>query len=328
VLALLKEQSTPYLLKDDLQTVLEMALKAMTRAGCKTRHWCRPQEYCTDLGLRAARLALEDANLAPQAIEMIIFTGLSKAFVEPATAHVIKAELGAHQANAIDTQDACTSFVKSMELASALISSHRYRNVMIVCGERTFDFIDFSCKTVDEFDWKVGGLTIGDAAGAMILQASDDVEYVEDPYHWHFSHKFLPNSYALCTVGLNHPIGQRYRAISNARRLVRELSETVLQIAPETFAQEKFRGFQCDNLFVHEIGTVGVDTISESLRRAEVAIPETFRSFFPEYGNVASASLPLGLMLAKKENRLKPKAHCMYICPSAGLQVSLGLFKY
>ena len=165
----------------------------------------------TDIAYRAATAALQDAGLDARDLDLIIFTGMSKAFIEPATAHVLRHKLQALNANVIDTQDACTSFIKSIEIGHALISSGHYRHILIVAGERTFDWADMVCKTKDELAWKFGSLTIGDGAGAIILEATDETMYSEDDNHMKFSYELSDGQYHLCTIGLNYTLGERYK---------------------------------------------------------------------------------------------------------------------
>ena len=99
----------------ELSALMEKAAHNLEKAGSVIRHWCREDEYCTDIAKQASLKAMEEAGVDPADIELIIFTGMSKAFVEPATANVLQHELGALNANVIDTQDACSSFIKSIQ---------------------------------------------------------------------------------------------------------------------------------------------------------------------------------------------------------------------
>jgi len=106
VLRLLIDQSKPYLTDKDLLKLTARAEMLLEKAGCGIRYWCSPEQHCTDIARIAAERALKDAGVQPEEIDLILFTGMSKAFVEPATAHILRDELGASRANVLDTQDA------------------------------------------------------------------------------------------------------------------------------------------------------------------------------------------------------------------------------
>ncbi len=326
VLNLLEKNSAPYLEDKDFNKLIKKAKDTLKKAGSSIRYWCDENQYCTDIAKIAAERAIADAGISAAEIDLIIFTGMSKAFVEPATAHVLRHELGATNANVIDTQDACTSFMKSLELADSLIKTGNYRTILIACGERTYDWADFVCKTVDELKWKFGSLTIGDAAGAMVIQGTEAAPYIEDPRHMRFFYRLDGGSYATCHIGLNFRVGERYRLHSHSARLIRTGYEVMLGLLIEKIAEEPWKDLKYDNLFIHDIGRIIDGMVLPAMREANVHVPDTYRSFFPEYGNVASASFPLSLYLAKNDGRLKPGNLAIYVCPAAGVQAGIMAF--
>ena len=328
VLRLLEAHSTAYLSEKDFGKLMAKAREQLDKSGNRTRYWCERDQYCTDIARVAAERALADAGMAAGELDLILYTGMSKAFVEPATAHVLRHEIRALNANVIDTQDACTSFMKSVELADSLIQCGRYHNILVVAGERTFDWADFTCKTVYELDWKFGSMTIGDAAGAVVLRPTREPAYVRDPKHMRFFYHLEDGTYATCHIGLNHRIGERYRLHSHSGRLIRTGLKAVASLLTKILNHEDFQGLQYDNLFIHDIGKMIDEQVLPSIRKADVCVPDSYRSYFPEYGNVASASFPLGLWLAREDGRLKRGNSCVFICPAAGVQAGVMFFRY
>lgn len=328
VLEMLRNQSVGYLNNGDMEKILAKARYKLNKSGNDTRFWCGENEFCTDIAKKAAEEALQDAGIGAEEIDLIIFTGMSKAFVEPATAHVLRHEIGAINANVIDTQDACTSFMKSIELANSLIMTGSYNKILIAAGERTFDWADFTCKTVEELAWKFGSLTIGDAAGAMVLEGTEDSSYTEDYRHMNFFYRLADGDYSTCHIGLNHRIGDRYRLHSHSSRLIRLGLEKMMTLMIDLLATEKWHDFQYDTLLLHDIGKMIDEMIIPFLSQAKLCVPETYRSFFPQYGNVASVSLPLGMYLAKKDGRMKKGDIVCYFCPAAGVQAGIFVFKF
>ena len=249
VLQMLKEKSEPYLKRQELDEILFIAGERLAKAGNVTRYWCEENEYCTDIAYHASTAALEDAGITAAEVDLIIFTGMSKAFVEPATAHVLRHKLQALNANVIDTQDACTSFIKSMEIGHALISSGHYRCILVVAGERTFDWADMVCKTKDELSWKFGSLTIGDGAGAVILQATSEQAYAGDGNHMKFSYELNDGQYHLCTIGLNYSLGERYKLYTHTPDLFKSAYAVTRDCVKHYFQTMNSTGFMYDNFF-------------------------------------------------------------------------------
>jgi 3-oxoacyl-[acyl-carrier-protein] synthase-3 len=311
-----------------LDKLIENARAKLIKAGNNTRFWCEENQYSTDIARCAAERAMADAGIEAKEIDLLIYTGMSKAFVEPATGHVLRHELGALNANVIDTQDACSSFIKSIEIADSLIKTEKYRTILIAAGERTYDWADFTCKTVDELAWKFGSLTIGDAAGALVLQKTAEPQYLQNPFHLRAFYKLVDGEYATCHIGLNYRFGERYRLHSNSSRLVRLGMQSFMDLAIDVIAREEFSDFHCDSLFVHDIGSVIDEVVIPFMKAANLPVPENYRSYYPRFGNVASASLPLGMDLAKQDGRLQRGNLAVFVCPAAGVQTGVLIFVY
>ncbi len=327
-LELLRSASAAYLDESDTEKLLQKGKCLLAKSGNATRYWCEPDQYCTDIARIASERALEDAGVQAEELDLIIFAGMSKALVEPATAHILRHEIGATRSNVIDTQDACTSFMKSIELADSLIKSGNYGTVLIATGERTYDWADFTCRTLEEFTLKSASLTIGDAAGAVVLQKTDDHMYVDNPKHMRFFYRIVDGTYETCHIGLNYRFGERYRLSSNSSLLVRTGLQVVMDLLVERLAEDEWKDLRYDNLFIHDIGKIIDDLVLPFLREAKICVPDTYRSFFPEYGNVACASFPLGLWLARQEGRIEPGNLGVFICPAAGVQGGMMVFSY
>ncbi len=328
VLMMLKQKSEQYLSGNDLEEILETARQRLEKAGNITRYWCAEDEYCTDIAYRASVSALEDAGLKASDIDLIIFTGMSKAFVEPATAHVLRHKLQALNANVIDTQDACTSFIKSIEIAHALIRSGHYRRVLIVAGERTFDWADMVCKTKDELAWKFGSLTIGDGAGAIVLEATDDILYLVDDHHMKFSYELSDGQYHLCTIGLNYSLGERYKLYTHTPNLFKSVHGVTKECVKNHCLRSNGSERAYDNLFYHDVGKMAQGIILSLLAESSITVKCPEADFYAEYGNVASVSLPLSMWRAREKGYFKKGNLALCVIPASGTQCGIFSLRY
>ena len=328
VLSMLIERSSGFLSPADLEKLLGKAKHKLAKSGNDTRFWCKENQYCTDIAREASKSALQSAGIDAKDLDLVIFTGMSKAFIEPATAHVLRHEIGATRANVFDTQDACTSVMKSLEIANALIQTGRYKKVLIACGERSYDWADFACKTVEELSWKFGALTIGDAAAAVVLEATEDPQYTQNARHMRFFYRIMDGTYPTCHIGLNHRIGDRYHLYSNASLLIRTGLTAILELLSELYQDKEWFPEHYDTLFIHDIGQIIEELVIPNIKAAGIHVPETYKSYYPKFGNVASASFPLCMSLARDEGRMKRGDLCVFVCPAAGVQGGIMSFVY
>lgn len=170
--------------------------------------------------------------------------------------------------------------------------------ILIASGERSFDWADFTCKTPGELVWKFASLTIGDGAGALVVEKSEDDRYAEDPHHFQFFYRIFSEQFNTCTIGLNYYCGERYRLYSHSKNLIKAGRKATVEL------------------------------IEQMLRDADAYIEGKKKAFFPNFGNVGSASLPIAMCLAQDDGKLKPGNRIFVVVPAAGVQCGIMSFRY
>lgn len=134
------------------------------RTGIRKRHICSEMENY-QMGVIAAKKALENAGLDAKDIDMIIATTVTPDYVTPSTACCIQGEIGAVNAFAFDMNAGCTGFVYALDMADAFIKTGKAKNVLIVSSEILSRITDYTDRTTC--------VLFGDGAGAAVLTADD-----------------------------------------------------------------------------------------------------------------------------------------------------------
>ena len=91
-------------------------------SGIHSRYMVGPGEFASTLGIEAGRIALDDAGVAADAVDLLVFASASHDQIEPATAHIVAEGLGV-DAPAFDAKNACNSFINGAEIAEAFIKT-------------------------------------------------------------------------------------------------------------------------------------------------------------------------------------------------------------
>jgi 3-oxoacyl-[acyl-carrier-protein] synthase-3 len=138
-------------------------------SGIATRRMARDDEYASTLAIAAAREALATAQLDPFDIDLLLFASASRDVVEPATAHIVQAELGS-KAHALDVTNACNSFVNGIDLARSLIVAGRAERALVVTGETPTRAMRPRLDSLAQARAAFAGYTFGDAGAAVVLE--------------------------------------------------------------------------------------------------------------------------------------------------------------
>ncbi|GAA6137082.1 ketoacyl-ACP synthase III [Arenicella sp. 4NH20-0111] len=136
----------------------------------------------SSLAIPAAQEAIDNlTGVNPDHIDLVIFCGIERDQPEPATAHTIQNALGLNARKVFDVANACYGFMDGIETASAYISAGLARYALIVTGEISFkisraisDHLKNAEVTLPRARQLLGGLSVGDAGGAVIVGNSDD----------------------------------------------------------------------------------------------------------------------------------------------------------
>lgn len=133
----------------------------LSRTGIRERRFADPGTAASDLGLIAARRALESARVRAGELDLVICATYTPDMAFPSTACIIQDRIGAKPAAAFDVQAACSGFVYALVVASQFVAASGVRRALVVAS-------DVNSTIVDPEDRKVAAL-FGDGAGAAVV---------------------------------------------------------------------------------------------------------------------------------------------------------------
>jgi len=139
------------------------------RTGIKERRISAKNETTSDMGVKAAKKAIERSGVDVGEIDMIICATISPDyFCMPSTATIISNKLGLANVTAFDISAACTGFVYILSIAKAFIESGMKKNILIIGAEKLSAITDYTDRGTC--------ILFGDGAGAAIISATDNKE--------------------------------------------------------------------------------------------------------------------------------------------------------
>lgn len=138
----------------------------VARTGIRQRHIAADGEKTSDLAIAAAKSALANAKIGPDAIDLIVLATATPDLTFPATAARVQAGLGVTQGAAFDVQAVCSGFIFALATADNFLARGQAKRALVI-GAETFSRI---------LDWSDRGTCVlfGDGAGAVVLAARED----------------------------------------------------------------------------------------------------------------------------------------------------------
>ncbi|MGL2590512.1 ketoacyl-ACP synthase III [Helicobacter pylori] len=268
------------------------------RTGIKERRFANDEEKSSDLGVIAAKQAIERARLTPQDIDLVVVATLSPDFLAmPSTACVLSAKLGIENKPAFDISAACTGFIYLLSVAKAYVESGMYENVLIVGAEKTSSVLDFKDRGTC--------ILFGDGAGACVIgrtkRLKESILDVQISANGNFSN-YLYTPRTLKPTPFNSKEETLEPFLCMKGNEVFKLAVKTLLKDVEMILEKNALKPEDVRLFIpHQANFRIIQAVREHLDFKDEQVVLTVH----KYGNTSAASIPMAMCEAYEEGRLK-----------------------
>ncbi len=282
---------------DDLAKIVDTSDEWIrSRTGIRERRLRGDDDTTSSMGAAAGREALASAGLHPADLDLIIVASSSPDYLLPSVASQIQHLLGA-SCGAFTLVAGCAGWVYALATASQFITAGTYNRVLVIGVEIISFALDWTDRTTC--------VLFGDAAAATVVEASEvpgGVMAVELGSKGSGAHSlYVPDG------GSTSPITQR--TVDERRQYLRMNGQEVFKFAVRTLASSLKRTVyqagltpdEIDLYIPHQANKRIIETASRQLR-----VPlDKFYINIDRYGNTSAASVPLAMVEAIEEGRLK-----------------------
>ncbi len=140
----------------------------VTRTGIHERRIAKAEEASSDLAIHAARMAMADANVTSEDIDLIVVGTATSDLPFPSTACIVQNRIGAKNAAAFDIAAACSGFIYAVTVVHSMISSGKVRRALVIGVETLSRIIDYQDRATC--------VLFGDGAGAAVMEPCEPGE--------------------------------------------------------------------------------------------------------------------------------------------------------
>ncbi|WP_166924402.1 ketoacyl-ACP synthase III [Flavobacterium poyangense] len=279
--------------------------KISSKTGINARHISAPEEFSSDMAVKAAEKLFAEHNIDKSEIDFLLFCTQSPDYFLPTTACIIQEKLGLETTTgALDFNLGCSGFVYGLSLAKGLIAGQMAKNVLLITSETYSKFIhpkDKSNKTI-----------FGDAAAATLVTSERGFCSIEN-FIFGTDGKGAENL-IVKQGGMRFPVSSasedvedEFRNVRNDKNLfmngteifnftgefVPKLTEAILE--KSNLAKEDI------DLFVfHQANKYMLNHLRKKIKIAE----EKFFIAMGDCGNTVSSTIPIALYEAQKQGKV------------------------
>ena len=291
----------------DLEKIMDTSDEwIQERTGIRERRWVleNSDESTSSMGTEAAKKAIDNAGISSDQIDFIIFATLSPDYFFPGSGVLIQRNLGLKEVGALDIRNQCSGFIYALSIADQYIKSGMYKNILIVGSELHSGGLEKSTRGRNV------SVIFGDGAGAVILQASDDLEKGIMSTHLHSEGKYA-EELAVISPATKKWIdklvedpdedGSSYAPYMNGNFVFKNAVVRFMEVINEALVKNNLTKEDIDLLIPHQANL----RISQFVQK-QLALPnEKVYNDIMKYGNTTAASIPIALAEAIEKDMLK-----------------------
>lgn len=265
----------------DLEKIMDTSDEWIrTRTGIEQRRIADDNTDTSDMAFAAAKKALQDADLSPEDIDLIIVSTVTPDQPFPSVACLLQEKLGAKKAAAMDVSAACAGFMYGVITAKQFIETKTYQNVLVVGVEKLSKVTDWSDRNT--------AVLFGDGAGAAVIAPVSEGRGI------------LSFELGADGGGAKHLYQDKY-IVMNGREVykfaVRQMGESCINVLEKAGLTKE----DVDFLIPHQ---ANIRIMEASRQRLELPI-EKMSKTIDKYGNTSASSIPIAMIEEIEAGKIK-----------------------
>ncbi|HEY3135655.1 MAG TPA: beta-ketoacyl-ACP synthase III [Blastocatellia bacterium] len=291
------------------------------RTGIVERHWVEPGTPTSELAAKAMTDLLADRGIEADAIDLIIVATVTPDMFFPATACIVQNKVRATRAWGFDVSAACSGFVYALTIGTQFIESGAHDKVVVIGADVMTAITDFEDRSTC--------VLFGDAAGAVLLEPSEDeqlgiLDYLHEVdgsggkfLHMPGGGSLNPASHETVEKRMHYIRQEGQPVFKYAVRKMGEVSRGILQ-------RNGYTGDDLDLFVAHQANARIINAAADKLGLDESKVVKNISKF----GNTTAATIPLAIGDALDDGRLKKGKLVVFAAVGAGYTVGAVLARW
>jgi len=305
----------------DLEKMVETSNEwIITRTGIRERRISEDGTGASDLSLEASLIALKEAKLEPEQIDLILLGTVTPDYLLPSTACILQEKLKAKNAAVLDIVAACSGFIYGLSIASAFIGIGQYRNVLVIGVE--------TLSKITNWEDRNTCVLFGDGAGAAVVSATTEEKGILGTFlsgdgslanllHIPFGGAKVPLTKENIDLKQHYISMQGNEVFKSAVRAMEDAAKHIIHkvgLSPE----------EIDLLIPHQ---ANIRIIEALAKRLKVSMDRVYVNI-DRYGNTSAASVPIALDEARKKGVIKEGSNTVLVAFGAGFTWGSAVIKW
>jgi len=291
----------------------------VTRTGIKERRIASEEQSTSDMGVLAARRALDDAGLSIDDIDLILVATMTPDYLCPSVSTILQRKLGAKMVGAVDISAACCGYVYGISIAKAYVEAGMYRNVLFVTSEKMSAIVDYKDRRTC--------VVFGDGAAAMVVSCQaakfsiDAVCLGADGQQGSLMQ--VPAGGSQNPVSLDTIKNRQHYFTMNGREVFKGAVRQMEEVAKECLAVAGIDMSEISWLIPHQANARIIEAMAKRCNLPDNKVYNVIH----RYGNTSASSIPIAFCDLVAENSVTVGERLLFVAFGAGATWGATLLK-
>lgn len=293
---------------DDLSKIMDTSDEWIReRTGIKERRWIdRTSEDTTSvMGVKAAKMAISDANVTKDDIDFIIFATLSPDYFFPGAGVMVQDMMDMNTVGALDVRNQCSGFIYALSTADQFVKTGMYKNILVIGSETHSPGLDKTTRG------RGVSVIFGDGAGAVVVSREEDNSKGILSTHLHSQGEHA-KELSVISPGLgtrwvsdiikdNDPNEESYLPYMNGQFVFKNAVVRFSEVINEALEKNNLKKDDIKLLIPHQANLRIAQFIQKKFKLED---NQVFNNI-SKYGNTTAASIPIALAEAYRANLIQ-----------------------
>ncbi|PYK05838.1 MAG: 3-oxoacyl-ACP synthase [Verrucomicrobia bacterium] len=300
------------LTNEDLSRIVDTSDEWITtRTGIKERRIAAKDEQTSDMATKAALKAIEQAEISPTEIDLILVATATPDMLFPATACFVQKKIGATKAACLDISAACAGFLFGLEIAQQFITSHTHDTVLVIGAEKLTSITNWTDRNTC--------VLFGDGAGAAVLRHRGSAHGVISTHIGsdgkYSDILFMPGGGSRCPITRENVDLNLQTIHMTGKEVYKQAVTAMLRAAKKALDQAGLAIEDIACIIPHQANVRIIEAIAD---RLGISREKMFVNL-DRYGNTSAAAVAIALDEANRSGRIKPGDYILMVVFGGGL---------
>jgi len=294
----------------------------LERTGIRERHLVEKGMAASDLAVGAVKNLVERHGVDLNEVEVIVLGTVTPDMMYPSTACLVQHKLGLKNVWGFDVSAGCSGFVFALTAGVKLVESGAHKKVLVIGADVNSSMIDYTDRATC--------IIFGDGAGAVLLEPAAEgedvgfIDFVHQVEGFGGEYLYMPGGGSLNPAS-KETVEQKMHVVhQDGQQVFKYAVKKMAEMTERVLHKNGLTGQDVDCFIAHQANKRIIMATADRLKMPHEKVIVNI----DRYGNTTAGTIPLAMMTALEEGKLKKGDTLLIASVGAGFTSGASILKW